>query len=159
MGEGFRARDTKLRRDVAVKVLPDGLASNPDRRARFEREAHVLASLSHPNIAGILGFEEGPADAGPPAQALILELVDGPTLADRIAQGPIPLDEAVPIARQIAEALEAAHELGIIHRDLKPSNIKLRPDGLVKVLDFGLAKLAESGRPGAAHRDLAQSKS
>ena len=143
MGEVFRARDTKLLRDVAIKVLPESLASDPERRARFEREAQVLASLNHPNIGGIHGLEEGPSD-GQPAQALILELVEGPTLADRIAQGPIPLDEALPIARQIADALEAAHELGIVHRDLKPSNIKLRPDGLVKVLDFGLAKLVES---------------
>ena len=154
MGEVFRGRDTKLRRDVAIKVLPEGLASDPDRRARFEREAHVLASLNHPNIGGIHGFEESHADAGQPTQALILELVEGPTLADRIAQGPIPLDEALLIARQIADALEAAHELGIVHRDLKPSNIKLRPDGLVKVLDFGLAKLVESVRPGAAQRDV-----
>jgi serine/threonine protein kinase len=159
MGEVFRARDTKLRRDVAIKVLPDGLASDPERRARFEREAHVLASLNHPNIAAILGFEEGPADSGAPAPALILELVDGPTLADRIVQGPIPLDEALPLAKQIAEALEAAHELGIVHRDLKPSNIKLRHDGLVKVLDFGLAKLAEPGGPGAVRRDPALSQS
>ena len=142
MGEVFRARDTKLLRDVAIKVLPETLASDPERRARFEREAQVLASLNHPNIGSIHGLEEGPSD-GQPAQALILELVEGPTLADRIAQGPIPLDEALPIARQIADALEAAHELGIVHRDLKPSNIKLRPDGLVKVLDFGLAKLVE----------------
>ncbi len=159
MGEVFRARDTKLRRDVAIKVLPDALATDPERRARFEREAHVLASLNHPNIAGILGFEEGPADAGQPTQALILELVEGPTLADRIVQGPIPVDEALPVARQIADALEAAHELGIVHRDLKPTNIKLRQDGMVKVLDFGLAKLAESGKLGAAGEDVARSQS
>jgi len=132
MGEVYRARDTRLQRDVAIKVLPPAFASDPDRLARFEREAQLLASLNHPNIAAIYGLEE---------KALILELVDGPTLADRIAQGPVPIDEAIPIARQIAEALEAAHEQGVIHRDLKPANIKLRGDGTVKVLDFGLAKL------------------
>jgi serine/threonine-protein kinase len=135
MGEVYRARDTTLNRDVALKVLPELFALDPDRLSRFKREAQVLAALNHPNIAAIYGFE---ATAG--AQALALELVEGPTLADRIAQGPIPLDEALPIARQIAEALEAAHEHGIIHRDLKPANIKVRPDGTVKVLDFGLAK-------------------
>ena len=155
MGEVFRARDTKLRREVAIKVLPESLASDAERRARFEREAQVLASLNHPNIGGIHGFEEGTSDAGQPTQALILELVEGPTLADQIAQGPIPLDEALPIARQIAEALEAAHELGVIHRDLKPANIKLRQDGVVKVLDFGLAKLVEAGASGSTRQDRA----
>jgi serine/threonine-protein kinase len=135
MGEVYRARDTKLGRDVALKVLPDSLAHDPERLARFEREAHLLAALNHPSIAHIHGFEDS---TGTPA--LVMELVEGPTLADRIAQGPIPLDEALPIAKQIAEALEAAHEQGIIHRDLKPANIKIRPDGTVKVLDFGLAK-------------------
>jgi serine/threonine-protein kinase len=135
MGEVYRATDTKLHRDVAIKVLPSEVAADPDRLARFEREAQVLASLNHPNIAHIHGVDES---AGVPA--LIMELVEGPTLADRIAKGPIPLDEALPIAKQIAEALEAAHEQGIIHRDLKPANIKVRPDGTVKVLDFGLAK-------------------
>jgi len=139
MGIVYRARDLKLQRDVALKVLPDAVALDPDRTARFRREAQVLASLNHPNIAAIHGFE----DSGD-VHALVLELVEGPTLADRIAQGPIPLDEALPIARQIADALEAAHEQGIIHRDLKPANIKLRPDGTVKVLDFGLAKARES---------------
>jgi Tol biopolymer transport system component len=139
MGEVYRARDTTLNREVALKVLPDAFNLDPDRLARFKREAQVLASLNHPNIAAIYGFE-----ASGHVQALVLELVDGPTLADRIAQGPIPLDDALPIARQIAEALEAAHEQGIIHRDLKPANIKLRPDGAVKVLDFGLAKALES---------------
>jgi Tol biopolymer transport system component len=144
MGEVYRARDTKLNRDVALKILPDALAIDSDRIARFRREAQVLASLNHPNIAAIYGFE----DSGS-THALVLELVEGPTLADRIAKGPIPLDEALPIAKQIAEALEAAHEQGIIHRDLKPANIKLRPDGTVKVLDFGLAKAMEpaSGAP------------
>jgi Tol biopolymer transport system component len=144
MGEVYRARDTKLNRDVALKVLPDFFALDPDRLARFRREAHVLASLNHPHIAAIYGFE----DSGS-THALVLELVDGLTLDDRIAQGPLPLDEAVPIAKQIAQALEAAHEQGIIHRDLKPANITLRPDGTVKVLDFGLAKLADPLANGA----------
>src|SRR6516164_7663135 len=135
MGEVYRARDLKLNRDVALKVLPESFAADPDRLARFKREAQLLASLNHPHIAAIYGFE----DSGP-VHALVLEFVDGPTLADRIGRGPIPLDEALPIARQIADALESAHERGIIHRDLKPANIKLRPDGTVKVLDFGLAK-------------------
>src|SRR5215472_6221399 len=131
MGAVYRATDTKLGRDVAIKVLPDSLAGNPDRLGRFTREAQVLASLNHPNIAAIYGVED---------RALILELVEGPTLADRLAQGPISIEEALPIARQIAEAMEFAHEHGIIHRDLKPANIKIREDGTVKVLDFGLAK-------------------
>ena len=135
MGEVYQARDTKLDRDVALKVLPEAFTSDPDRLARFEREAKVLASLNHPNIGSIYGLEEA---AG--VKALVLELVEGPTLADRITQGPIPIDEALPIAKQIAEALEAAHEQGVIHRDLKPANIKVREDGTVKVLDFGLAK-------------------
>src|SRR5215471_18294730 len=138
MGEVYRARDTKLNRDVALKILPEAFAIVGDRIARFRREAQVLASFNHPNIAAIYGFE----DSGN-THALVLELVEGPTLADRIAKGPIPLDEALPIAKQIAEALEAAHEQGIIHRDLKPANIKLRDDGTVKVLDFGLAKAME----------------
>ena len=142
MGEVYRARDPHLNRDIALKILPELFALEPDRVARFKREAQVLASLNHPHIAAIYGFEETNG-----VQALALELVDGPTLADRIAQGPIPVDEALPIARQIAEALEAAHERGIIHRDLKPANIKLRPDGTVKVLDFGLAKTVEPVAP------------
>ena len=135
MGEVYQARDTKLDRDVALKVLPEAFTSDPDRLARFEREAKVLASLNHPNIGSIYGLEEAEG-----VRALVLELVEGPTLADRIKQGPIPLDEALPIAKQIAEALEAAHEAGVIHRDLKPANIKVKADGTVKVLDFGLAK-------------------
>ena len=135
MGEVYQARDTKLDRNVALKVLPEAFTADPDRLARFEREAKVLASLNHPNIAHIHGLE----DSGG-IRALVLELVDGPTLADRIAQGPIPLDEARPIATQIADALEAAHAAGVIHRDLKPANIKVKSDGTVKVLDFGLAK-------------------
>ena len=140
MGEVYRARDTKLNRDVAIKVLLPAVANDPDRLARFSREAQVLASLNHPNIAHIYGLEE--ADG---ITAIVLELVDGEDLAQRIARGPIPLDEALPIARQIADALEAAHEQGIIHRDLKPANVKVRTDGTVKVLDFGLAKAIETG--------------
>ena len=135
MGEVYKARDTKLDRDVALKILPDAFVDDPERLARFQREAKVLASLNHPNIAAIYGLEES-GDS----PALVLEYVPGPTLQDRIAKGPIPLDEALPIARQIAEALEAAHEQGVIHRDLKPANVKVKDDGTVKVLDFGLAK-------------------
>ncbi len=156
MGEVYRARDTKLGRDVALKILPENFASDPDRLARFQREAHVLASLNHPHIAAIYGLEEGQAalggQAGTPA-FLVMELVDGEDLSQRIGRGAIPLDEAVPLAKQIAEALEAAHDQGIIHRDLKPANIKVRPDGTVKVLDFGLAKLTDAGagKTGEAH--------
>ena len=135
MGEVWQARDTTLDRNVALKVLPEAFTADPDRLARFEREAKVLASLNHPNIGSIYGLEEQDG-----VRALVLELVKGSTLADRIKQGPIPLDEALPIATQIAEALEVAHEAGVIHRDLKPANIKVRTDGTVKVLDFGLAK-------------------
>jgi serine/threonine-protein kinase len=138
MGQVYRARDAKLNRDVALKILPEAFTLDGDRIARFRREAQMLAALNHPNIAAIYGFE----DSGS-THALVLELVEGPTLADRIAKGRIPLDEALSIAKQIAEALEAAHEQGIIHRDLKPANIKLRDDGTVKVLDFGLAKAME----------------
>jgi Tol biopolymer transport system component len=135
MGEVYRATDTSLRRQVALKVLPDAVAADGERLARFQREAEVLAALNHPNIAAIYGVERSGA-----ITALVLELVEGPTLADRIADGPIPVSEAVAIARQIAAALEAAHAQGIIHRDLKPANVKVRADGMVKVLDFGLAK-------------------
>src|SRR5215203_2986927 len=138
MGEVYRARDGKLNRDVAIKVLLPNVVADPDRIARFQREAQVLASLNHPNIAHIYGAEESNG-----VTALVLELVEGEDLAERISRGAIPPDEALPIARQIAEALEAAHEQGIIHRDLKPANIKLRADGTVKVLDFGLAKAME----------------
>ena len=140
MGAVYRATDTKLNREVAIKVLPDLFANDPDRLARFTREAQLLAQLNHPNIAAIYGVED---------RALILELVEGPTLADRIALGPIPVEEALPLARQIAEALEYAHEKGIIHRDLKPANIKITPEGTVKVLDFGLAKALSSDTPSA----------
>src|ERR1051326_6066673 len=126
MGAVYRATDTKLNRDVAIKILPESFAQDPDRMARFTREAQVLASLNHPNIAAIYGVEE---------RAIVMELVEGPTLA-----GPISVEAALPIARQIAEALEYAHEKGVIHRDLKPANIKVTPEGRVKVLDFGLAK-------------------
>jgi serine/threonine protein kinase len=142
MGEVYRAHDPRLSRDVALKILPDAFASDSDRLTRFIREAQTLASLNHPNIAQIHGLEEsasaGSGQAG--VRALVMELVEGDDLSRRIAHGAIPVDEALPIAKQIAEALEAAHEQGIIHRDLKPANIKVRADGTVKVLDFGLAK-------------------
>jgi serine/threonine-protein kinase len=140
MGQVFRATDTSLKRQVAIKVLPETLAADPDRLARFQREAEVLASLNHPNIAAIHGLEQSSG-----VNALVMELVEGEDLSQRIARGAIPLDEALPIAKQIAEALEAAHEQGIVHRDLKPANVKVRPDGAVKVLDFGLAKAMEQG--------------
>ncbi len=139
MGEVYRARDTRLDRDIALKVLPAAFTADPDRLARFEREARVLASLNHPNIAQIHGLEETDG-----TRALVLELVEGPTLAERLEQGPIPLDEVLSIARQIALALQAAHEAGVIHRDLKPANVKVRKDGTVKVLDFGLAKALDT---------------
>src|ERR1700684_846568 len=138
MGEVNRARDTRLGREVALKVLPTALASCPERMARFQRAAQVLASLNHPRMGAIYGFE----DSGG-VRALVMELIEGPTLADRIARGPIPIDEALPLAREIAEALEAGHDRGIVHRDLKPANVKITPDGDVKVLDFGLAKAVE----------------
>jgi eukaryotic-like serine/threonine-protein kinase len=141
MGEVYRAHDTQLNRDVAIKVLPEALALDAERLARFTREAQMLAALNHPNIAQIYGLERVAADA---ARALVMELVDGRDLSELIARGPVPLDEALPIARQIADALEVAHELGIVHRDLKPANIKVRSDGVVKVLDFGLAKAMDS---------------
>jgi serine/threonine protein kinase len=149
MGEVYRASDTKLNRDVALKVLPSEFANVPERMARFKREAQLLASLNHTNIASIYGLEEGGG-----VSALVMELAEGETLAERISKGPIPLDEALPIARQIAEALEAAHEKGIIHRDLKPANIKITQEGAVKVLDFGLAKAMEAE---AAATDMSQS--
>ena len=138
MGEVYRATDTNLKRAVAIKVLSAPVAADAERLARFQREAEILAALNHPNIAVIYGLERSGSTA-----ALVMELVEGRTLADHIAQGPIPIDEALPMATQIAEALEAAHEQGIIHRDLKPANIKVREDGTVKVLDFGLAKFLD----------------
>jgi serine/threonine protein kinase len=151
MGEVYRARDTRLNREVAIKILPDGFATDPDRVMRFTREAQTLASLNHPHISQIFGIEEIAASEHAATRALVMELVPGDTLANRIARGPIPVDEAIPIARQVAEALEVAHDAGIVHRDLKPANIKLRPDGTVKVLDFGLAKAVESGARGVAN--------
>jgi serine/threonine-protein kinase len=153
MGEVYRATDTRLKRAVAIKILPAALAADPDRLSRFQREAEVLASLNHPHIASLYGLED--ADH---VKAIVMELVEGPTLADRIAQGPIPVDEALAIAKQITGALEAAHEQGIIHRDLKPANIKVREDGTVKVLDFGLAKLSDGNVRGSTSQlDLSNS--
>src|SRR5579862_478182 len=133
MGEVYRARDTKLDRDVAIKVLPPVLAQDPERLARFEREAEVLAALNHPNIAQIYGVEE---------RALVMELIPGESL-----KGPLPLETALNYARQIADALEAAHDKGIVHRDLKPANIMVTPEGVVKILDFGLAAVSQSSDP------------
>src|SRR5688572_15836488 len=141
MGAVYRATDTKLNRDVAIKVIPESFAQDADRMARFAREAQVLASLNHPNIAAIYGVEE---------RALVLELVEGPTLAERIAQGAIPAAEALPLIHQLIDALEYAHEKGIVHRDLKPVNLKITPDGRLKVLDFGLAR-ALANEPGAGN--------
>jgi serine/threonine protein kinase len=140
MGEVYRAHDSKLGRDVALKVLPDAVSADPERRARFAREARALAALNHPNIAQVYGFEDSE-----PICALIMELVEGEDLSARIRRGPIPFDESIGLARQIGDALQAAHDRGIIHRDLKPGNIKLRDDGTIKVLDFGLAKALDQG--------------
>ena len=145
MGEVYRARDTRLKREVALKVLPEGFSQDPDRLARFQREAELLATLNHPNIAAVYGLEKADGVTG-----IVLELVDGDTLADVIARGPIPFADALPLARQIADALEAAHEKGVIHRDLKPANIKVTSDGTVKVLDFGLAKMMEHETPASS---------
>src|SRR5687768_7593555 len=135
MGEVYRARDDRLKRDVAIKMLPEVVAGDPERLARFEREAQMLAALQHPNIASIYGIEES---AG--ARCIVMELVEGETLAARLARGAMPVTEAMLVARQIAEGLEAAHERGIVHRDLKPANVVVTADGSVKLLDFGLAK-------------------
>src|SRR5215213_1875170 len=151
MGEVYRATDSNLKRQVALKVLPEALASDPERLVRLQREAEVLASLNHPNIAAIYGLERANG-----VLALVMELVDGPTLSDRIADGRIPLEEALTIARQIAGALEAAHEQGIVHRDLKPANIKVRPDGAAKLLDFGLAKAIDGS--GAANSGVVDAR-
>jgi eukaryotic-like serine/threonine-protein kinase len=142
MGEVYRATDTKLKREVALKILPEVFAQDAERMARFEREAQLLASLNHPHIASIYGLEDFPGGI----RALVMELVPGPMLAERIATGPIPLRAALPLANQIAEGLEYAHEHGVIHRDLKPANVKLTNDGAVKILDFGLAKALEATR-------------
>ena len=153
MGQVYRATDTNLKRQVALKVLPAAVAADAERLARFQREAEVLASLNHPHIAAIFGLERVPSTGTGAAggmTALVMELVEGEDLSQRIARGAIPLDEALPMARQIAEALEAAHEQGIVHRDLKPANIKVRVDGTVKVLDFGLAKALDP--PAASSR-------
>ena len=152
MGEVYRARDTKLDRAVAIKIVPESFAHDPERLARFEREAKTLAALNHPNIAIVYGFEDANG-----VQALAMELVEGPTLADRITVSGIPLDEALLIARQIADALDTAHDHRIIHRDLKPANIKLRPDGAVKVLDFGLAKVLSGDGGVSVETPLSQS--
>src|SRR3989442_1522104 len=149
MGVVFRAHDTKLKRDVALKLLPDHLVDDPDRLVRFQREAQILASLNHPNIAQIYGLEESDN-----TRCIVMELVEGETLQERLKRGAIPIDDALPIAKQIAEALEAAHESGLVHRDLKPANIKLAPDGRVKVLDFGLAKVFA---PNTAEMNLSNS--
>jgi len=150
MREVYRATDSRLKREVALKVLRSSVAQDAERVARFQREAEVLASLNHPHIAHIYGIEEAGGTT-----TLVMELVEGEDLAARIARGPIPVDEALPIARQVANALEAAHERGIIHRDLKPANIKVRPDGTVKVLDFGLDR--DTQRAGSATNDLTNS--
>ncbi|MBK6406121.1 MAG: serine/threonine protein kinase [Holophagales bacterium] len=139
MGVVYRATASKLKREVAIKVLPEAFAADAERLARFEREAQLLAQLHHPNIASIFGLEESNG-----VRALVMELVEGEELAERLKRGPLPLDEALSVARQIAEALEEAHEKGIVHRDLKPANVKLTPDGTVKVLDFGLAKAMDA---------------
>jgi serine/threonine-protein kinase len=155
MGEVYRAHDTRLGRDVAIKVLPPAFTSDGDRLARFEREARVLASLNHPHIAGIYGIEEsGDGASGPPTKALVLELVEGETLEERLASGAaIRLPEVLAIARQIVDALDAAHEKGVVHRDLKPGNIMITSEGVVKLLDFGLAKAGDTG----PHPDLTHS--
>src|SRR5436309_2237311 len=142
MGEVYRARDTKLKREVAIKILPDEFSRDADRLSRFQREAEVLASLNHPNIAAIYDLQESNG-----SRYLVLELVEGETLAERIQRGPIPVAETLDIAKHICEALEAAHEKGIVHRDLKPANAKVTPQGKVKILDFGLAKAFERSTP------------
>ena len=152
MGVVYRATDTKLRRDVAIKVLPDDFTQDHERLARFEREARTLASLNHTNIATLHGFETEGA-----VQFLVMEMVDGETLADRIARGAVPIDEALPLFLQIAEGLEAAHESGVVHRDLKPANIKITNDGHVKILDFGLAKAVAPERTVSSDPEVMES--
>jgi serine/threonine-protein kinase len=149
MGEVYRAEDTSLKREVAIKVLPEQFTKDPQRLARFGREAQLLASLNHPNIAAIHSFEHSDD-----IHFLVLELVEGETLAERVAKGPLPVEEALEVCRQIAEGVEAAHEKGVIHRDLKPANVKVTPEGKVKILDFGLAKAFDGGTPAT---DISQS--
>ena len=153
MGEVYRARDTQLDRDVAIKILPEALAADPDRLMRFEREAKTLATLNHPHIAQVHGFERS-GDT----RALVMELVEGDDLTQRIARGPIPIDETMAIAGQIADALEAAHDRGVVHRDLKPANIKLADGANVKVLDFGLAKALDTMEGGGFSRRQAEAE-
>jgi serine/threonine protein kinase len=146
MGQVYLARDTRLQRDVAIKVLPESLAGDPDRLMRFEREAQTLAALNHPNIAHIHGVEESaPAGSTATVRALVMEFVPGESLDARLARGTVPLDDALKIAQQLVEALDTAHSAGIVHRDLKPANIRVTPDGVVKVLDFGLARSGSAG--------------
>ena len=152
MGEVYRATDENLSREVAIKVLPQDVATDAERLARFKREALLLAALNHPNIAHVYGFESATLADGAAVHFLAMELVPGEDLAERLKRGAIPVDEAIAIAKQIAEALEEAHEKGIVHRDLKPANVKLTPDGKVKVLDFGLAKAWRGAAPVAARR-------
>ena len=160
MGEVYRAHDTRLGRDVAIKILPHGFSADPNRQARFEREARVLAALNHPNIGAVYGFEEGVTESGETVRGIVLELIEGETLSQRVRRRPLPIGEALVFAKQIADALDAAHEKGIVHRDLKPGNIKIAPDGVVKVLDFGLAKTiadhAEFTQPDVPPFDEAQ---
>ncbi len=157
MGEVYRATDTKLGREVAIKVLPAAFAADPERLARFEREAKLLASLNHPNIAHVYGLESARLEERAKVRFLAMELVEGEDLGDRLKRGAIPVQEALAIARQIAEALEEAHEKGIVHRDLKPANIKITPEGKVKVLDFGLAKAYAGEAANQSGADLSQS--
>ena len=157
MGEVYRAKDTKLGRDVAIKVLPAAFAQDPERLARFAREARLLASLNHPNIAHVYGFESTTLPDGSVAHFLAMEMVEGEDLAERLRRGAIPIDEAIAIAKQIAEGLEEAHEKGIVHRDLKPANVKLAPDGKVKVLDFGLAKAYSADGSSGGAPDISNS--
>src|SRR5678815_4745263 len=157
MGEVYRARDTKLGREVAIKVLPEAFAADPERLARLEREARLLASLNHPGIAHLYGFETATLPGGQLRHFLVMELAEGEDLAARLKRGPVPVEESIAVARQIADALEEAHEKGIVHRDLKPANVTLAPDGKVKVLDFGLAKAYSNEPDTGGSSDLSRS--